>query len=81
MIAISEAKPKLSALATSQTPTILSKNGKALSVIVPFEMYKEMYNLWKESQYQKARTLAETYKELEYVTEEELDRMLTEPVS
>ncbi|MGK5094004.1 hypothetical protein WDW89_18575 [Deltaproteobacteria bacterium TL4] len=81
MIAISEAKPKLSALATAHTPTILSKNGKALSVIVPFEMYKEMYNLWKEAQYQKAKTLAGDYENLEYVSEEELDRILEDSIS
>ncbi len=41
-------------------------------------MCEEMNNRWKESEYQKARQLAEKYQELEYITEEELDQLLEE---
>ena len=45
---ISEVKKQFNKYIAAKEPVMISKNGKMISVLVPFEEYREMYRGWQK---------------------------------
>lgn len=45
---VSEVKRQFNQFIASEESVIISKNGKLVSVLVPFKKYREMYQAWQK---------------------------------
>ena len=78
---VSEAKADLNAIVATEELTFLTKNGKTVSSLVPYELFQEMYRAWKDTQYRKAIERAQAIHAGNtdgLVDDEELDVLLSQ---
>ncbi|MBF0349767.1 MAG: hypothetical protein HQM11_01990 [SAR324 cluster bacterium] len=78
---VSEAKANLNAIVATDELIFLTKNGKTISSLVPYELFQEMYRAWKDLQYRKAIVRAKVIHAGNtdgLVSDEELDALLNQ---
>lgn len=75
---VSEVKRHFNQLVGSDEPVVISRNGKQVSVLVPFQRYREMYQAWQKELDHQATERAKRFLEgnAETVSMEELEASL-----
>ncbi len=77
---VSEVKRQFNQLIASEEPVVISRNGKLVSVLVPFQRYREMYQAWQKDLDHQAAERAKHFHQgnSETVSMEELEQALRE---
>lgn len=77
---VSEAKKKLNSLVNSDHHTTITRNGKPVAAIVPYDEYIKMFRLMRENEDNESIAKAEAFfkGEVETVSQEEVDNVLKE---
>ena len=75
---ISEARNGFNAIVVAAAPTFVTRNGKPVAAVVPYEEYRKMYQAWAEKKDQEIIEAAKKIQkgEMSTLTEEEVLKAL-----